>query len=205
MKIFREGLATGLILQLAIGPIFLFITNLTLQKTLSDGLAAVLGATVADYFYITLAILGIGKFLEKEKWRKIFGIFGALALIVFGVFIFKNGWAGSAPSAASPDSLFSSFVTTLFLTMASPLTIVFWTSIFVSKAVEYNFTRRELWFFGLSAGLSTIVFIGTTVILLSVVKTAIPFLLVKALNWAVGCLLVAYGGMRLGKLLKKPA
>ena len=32
MKIFQNGLLTGLFLQLAIGPVFFFIINLTLQK-----------------------------------------------------------------------------------------------------------------------------------------------------------------------------
>jgi len=33
MKIFYNGLLTGLALQLAVGPVFFYIVNLTLQKT----------------------------------------------------------------------------------------------------------------------------------------------------------------------------
>jgi len=42
LKIFGNGLATGLILQLAIGPVFFFIINLSLQRSLIDGLVGVL-------------------------------------------------------------------------------------------------------------------------------------------------------------------
>ena len=73
-KIFGNGLATGLILQLAIGPVFFFIINLVLQRTFWDGLAGVFAVTLVDYFYITLAIVGIGKLLERKKLNKIFGI-----------------------------------------------------------------------------------------------------------------------------------
>src|SRR3989338_9635069 len=90
IKIFKNGLATGLILQLAIGPVFFFIINLTLQKTIFDGLIAVLAVTIVDYFYITLAILGIGKFLIKEKVKKIFVIVSSVVLIVFGFIIIKG-------------------------------------------------------------------------------------------------------------------
>ena len=61
MKEFKNGLLTGLTLQLAIGPVFLFIANLTLQKSTLDGLAGVVAVTIVDYLYITLSILGIGR------------------------------------------------------------------------------------------------------------------------------------------------
>lgn len=44
-----KGLITGLILQIAIGPIFFLIVNITLQKTLLDGLSAVVAVTIVDY------------------------------------------------------------------------------------------------------------------------------------------------------------
>ena len=70
MKIFKNGLMTGLVLQLAIGPVFFFIVNLTLQRTIFDGLAGALAVTLGDYFYITLSILGIGKLLERQQIKK---------------------------------------------------------------------------------------------------------------------------------------
>lgn len=70
MKIFKNGLAIGLVLQLAVGPVFFFIINLVLQKSIFDGLAGVLAVTIVDYFYIILAIFGIGKLLENKKVKK---------------------------------------------------------------------------------------------------------------------------------------
>jgi len=72
MKIFKNGLATGLVLQFAIGPVFFFIINLALQRSIFDGLIGTLAVTIVDYFYITLAIFGIGKLLENKKIKKAF-------------------------------------------------------------------------------------------------------------------------------------
>jgi hypothetical protein len=58
-RIALKGLTTGLILQIAIGPIFFLIVNITLQKTLLNGLFAVVAVTIVDYLYIALAIAGI--------------------------------------------------------------------------------------------------------------------------------------------------
>ena len=99
-------------------------------------------------------------------------------------------------------SLFSSFIYTFFLTLSSPLTIFLWTSLFTAKAIEYNYSKNELLIFGFSTGLATFVFIGTAVIIFSLIKQAIPVALIQTLNIIVGCLLIGYGGIRLIKVLR---
>ncbi len=204
MKIFKNGLITGLILQLAIGPVFFFIANLTLQKTLLDGFAGTIAVTLVDYLYITLTIFGIGKLIEKNK--KTFGIISSVVLIILGIITIKSiTEINMSPAAVNTNtsSIFSSFLSVFFLTILSPMTIVFWTSLFTAKATEYNYSKHELLIFGLSAGLATPIFIGTSVILLSLIKTAVPLLLIQILNLIVGCLLILYGGTRLKTTLKK--
>lgn len=204
MKTFKNGLITGLILQLAVGPVFFFIANLTLQKTIFDGLAAVLAVTLADYIYITLALLGIGKLLEKKKFKKPFGIISSAILVIFGIIIIKGISSASLSPAANVSSgnILSSFISTFFLTISSPMTIVFWTGIFAAKAVEYNYTKRELFIFGFSAGLATLIFMGLSVILFSLIKGNMPLMLIQLLNALVGVLLIGYGGIRLIKDFK---
>ena len=200
MKIFRNGLATGLVLQLAVWPVFFFITNLTLQGTIFNGLAGVLAVTIVDYFYITLAILGVGKLLENKKVKKIFGIASSIVLVVFGLIIIKDitGGASSTTSIASM-TLISSFVSVFLLTISSPMTIVFFTSLFTAKALEYNYQKKELIIFGLGTGFATLLFMGLSTIIFSLIKGSIPVLLIQILNLAVGCLLIGYGGIRLVK------
>jgi len=84
------------------------------------------------------------------------------------------------------------------------MTIVFFTSIFTAKALEYNYTKKELLVFGLGTGLATLLFMGTSVILFSLIKGNVPVLLIQILNLVVGCLLIGYGGIRLVKVFKKP-
>lgn len=204
MKIFKNGLITGLILQLAIGPVFFFIANLTLQKTLLDGFAGTIAVTLVDYLYIILTIFGVEKLIEKNK--KIFGVISSSVLIILGIITIKGITGINISSAAvntNTSSVFSSFISVFFLTIFNPITIIFWTSLFTAKAAECNYSKRELLIFGLSAGLATPIFIGTSVILLSLIKTAVPLLLIQILNLIVGFLLILYGGIRLKTTLKK--
>ena len=204
MKIIKNGLFTGLLLQLAIGPVFFFILNLTIQRTILDGLIAVLAVTIVDYFYITLAIFGIGYFLEKMRVKKIFGIVSSIVLIIFGVMIINDvlGSDISTDLDANSSNLFTSFISVFFLTISSPMTIVFFTSLFAAKAVEYNYTKQELLIFGLATGSATFLFLGTSVILFSLIGGAIPIMVIRILNILVGILLIGYGTIRLVRVLK---
>jgi threonine/homoserine/homoserine lactone efflux protein len=201
MRIFKNGLLTGLTLQLAIGPVFFFIVNLALQKTIFDGFAGVFAVTIVDYFYISLAVFGIGKLLEHNKFRKIFGIISSLVLTLFGYIILKGAITGNVSSIITTETsnIISSFTSVFLLTISSPMTIVFFTSLFTAKAVEYGYTKRELLLFGIGTGLATFIFMGSSVILFSLIKGVVPILLVKILNGLVGSLLIGYGILRLVK------
>ncbi|MBI4533815.1 MAG: LysE family transporter [Candidatus Melainabacteria bacterium] len=202
MSILRNGLLTGLVLQLAIGPVFFFIIDLALQRTILDGLVGSIAVTVVDYFYITLAILGIGTLLENKKIKNAFGIISSIILSIFGITIIKEIMIRGISTAidTSSTSLLSSFASVFLLTISSPMTIVFFTSLFTAKAVEYNYTKKELLIFGFGTGLATLVFMCTSVILFSLIKGTVPVLLIQVLNLIVGCLLVGYGGLRLIKV-----
>jgi threonine/homoserine/homoserine lactone efflux protein len=203
MKAFKNGLATGLILQLAIGPVFFFIINLALQRTVMDGLAGVLAVTTVDYFYIILAIVGIGKLLENDKVKKTFGIISSIILIVFGL-IMADGVASkdiSTSGISNSANPFASFGAVFLLTISSPMTIVFFTSLFTAKAVEYNYSKQELVVFGLGTGMATFLFMGISVLLFSLIRGNIPMSFIQILNLIVACLLVLYGGIRLLKIM----
>ncbi|MDP4008295.1 MAG: LysE family transporter [Candidatus Peregrinibacteria bacterium] len=207
MRVFANGLLTGLILQTAIGPVFFFIINLALQRSLYDGLVAVAAVTLVDYFYISLAILGIGKLLEKKKIKKAFGIISSLVLIIIGIIIIKNipTEIGTPELTTNSSSLLTSFSSVFFLTISNPMTIVFFTGVFSAKAIEYNYTKHQLWIFGLSVGLATFLFMGSSVIVFSLLKKPVPILLIQTLNVIVGCLLILYGAIRLKPVLKNSA
>jgi threonine/homoserine/homoserine lactone efflux protein len=197
MKIFFNGLITGLLLQLAIGPVFFFILNLVLQKDLANGFVAVLAVTFVDYLYITLAIFGIGKLLEKKKFKKFFGLVSSIVLIIFGIMIIKNITNDISTISVNSTDIFASFTAAFLLTILSPMTIVFWTSVFAAKALEKNYVKHELFIFGFATGLATLLFLGTSVLLLSLFKATVPLMLIHILNFIVGGILILYGFIRL--------
>ena len=205
MKVFKNGLLTGLFFQLAIGPVFIYIANIALQWNISAGLAAVMAVTLVDYLYIALALWWVGILLEREKIKKILWIISAIVLIGFGIIlgvhIFQTN--GSIENTSKISSILNSFLSTFALTITSPLTIIMWTSLFTTKAIENKYSKRELRIFGWAAGLATFLFMGTVVSIVSLFKTDIPMIMIKILNGIVGALLIIYGSIRLSKICKQ--
>jgi len=204
VSIMLNGFLTGLLLQIAIGPVFFFILNISLQRTVADGLFAVTAVTLVDYIFITLAVLGVGKLLEKPKIKFFLGITSSVVLILFGlimiVSIFQNNDI-SILNNMIESNYFSSFTSAFLLTVSSPLTIVFWTSLFATRAIEKKYVKKQLIFFGVAAGLATFVFLGFSVTLLSMLRASIPVTFLRISNIAVGSLLIVYGMIRSVKLV----
>ena len=207
LAIMFDGFLTGLILQIAIGPVFFYILNLSLQRTILDGLFAVIAVTIVDYFFITLAVLGVGQLLEKPRIKLGLGIISSIVLILFGIVMILSIHQTSQmvdPNSVVESNHMASFISAFVLTISSPLTIVFWTSLFAAKAIERGYARNQLIFFGLAAGLATLVFLGASVTLLSFIRASVPLMLLKICNIGVGSLLIIYGIIRLIKMTRHP-
>jgi len=199
ITIMADGFLTGLILQIAIGPVFFFLLNISLQKSLADGLIAVIAVTIVDYIFIALAVLGVGKLLERDKIKYALGITSSIVLILFGIFMIVSiGQGNPAGSSNHPfeSNYGASFMSAFLLTCSSPLTIVFWTGLFAAKAIEKGYAQRQLFFFGAAAGLATLFFLGSSVTLFSIVRASISLTLLRMLNAVVGVLLMIYGVVR---------
>ena len=205
--VMRSGFLTGLLLQIAIGPVFFFILNVSLQKTVRHGLSAVVAVTLVDYIFITLAVLGVGKLLEKPGLKRTLGIMSAIVLVLFGtamIVSMKTDGHIRLPDHMIESGYISSFISAFILTSSSPLTIVFWTSLFAARAMEKGYTKNQLMWFGIAAGSATFVFLGCSVLLLSTIGASMPPMLLRILNTAVGSLLVVYGMIRLFKIVMHP-
>jgi len=206
MKPFLNGMLTGLFLQLALGPVFFYILGITLDSSYINSFFGILAVTIVDYIYIVLSLIGIGKLLQKDNIKTLFGFLSSIILILFGIMILLKGlmFINNPEQAGSIAwAPLKSFTSCFVLTISSPLTIVFWSSIFSAKAIEKGYEKKQLIIFGIGTGLSTFFFLSLTMIILSLLKSNIPDTIVQALNCSVGLVLVCYGITRVIKILRK--
>lgn len=207
-KAITGGFVTGMLLQVAVGPVFFFVLNVAIQRTLTDGILSAVAVTVADYAYIALAIVGVGNLIRKEPYKSILGFMGALILVAFGVLMAVTSLTTSnnpTYDRLTTANYASSFAYAFLLTVSSPLTIVFWTGLFATRATEREYDKVHLVGFGLGAGASTFTFLTATVLIVSLFRASIPLTLMQPLNASVGLVIVAYGIVRTTKFFLRSA
>ncbi len=123
--LFIHGIVIGIALAAPVGPIAFMCIQRSIAHGRLHGIAAGLGIATADAFYAAVTAFGlalISEFILARQW--FFRLFGGLALIAVGLKIF---FAPPPEMKVQADggSLLSDYTTMLALTLANPLTILF--------------------------------------------------------------------------------
>ena len=87
----------------------------------------------------------------------------------------------------------NSYLAAFFLTISSPLTIIFWTGVFSVKAEQYKMKFKELLCFAAGAGAATFVFLSLSVLILSFVKDGISNSVLYVINSIAGGIIIFFG------------
>lgn len=198
-----KGFKFGMFLQLAIGPVCLYIFSLASKQGFWPALAAVTAVALVDAVYILLALWGMVAFVRNEKNKKMLRWLGAIVLLTFGIQtvigaigwrllpglnVFK-GWSVQGP-----------FWEGILLTASNPLTILFWAGVLSAKVVAENLRGRQPYIFGLGCVLATISFLTLIALAGSMTKQFLPEAFVLILNVMVGLVLISFA---FGMFLKK--
>ena len=194
MKLFLSGLKFGMLLLIAVGPMCLMVFNTAKNVGFLTSLSLVLAIALVDALYITLAGLGASKLLDGPKRTKILRIIGAFALVFFGVNIILNVFGINIISGLDlKPTATSIFIQGLILTLSNPITIVFWTSILVSKIIEDKLKNRQLIVFSVGLVSATLLFLSCVAVLGTVLSTFIPANVSDMLNIFVGVFIIFFG------------
>ena len=162
-----RGIVIGFAIAAPVGPIGLLCIQRSLAEGRRMGLATGLGAATADAAYGCVAAFGltaISNFLVGQRlWL---GFFGGLFLCYLGLRTFIKQPGGRLVEDRN-GGLLSAYVSTLFLTLTNPMTILSFTAVFAgfglgtapdylhaSVLVAGVFIGSALWWLLLSSGVA---------------------------------------------------
>lgn len=141
---FIKGLIIGFSIAAPVGPIGVLTIKRTLTEGRIAGFVTGLGAAMADTVYGIIAGFGltaISAFLfTQEFWIK---LIGGLFLLFLGVKSFVTKPAAKAANLHS-KGLFNNFISTFFLTITSPATILSFLAIFAGLGLGTTNTHYTL-------------------------------------------------------------
>ena len=190
-----KGFRFGMLLQLAVGPVCIFIFQMASLRGFQAAATGVLGVSIIDGLYILAAILGIASIIEGKNTKIILKIFGAVVLFIFGMSTVLSVFNISFLPSLSIQNISNSnsvFFHAIILTVSNPLTIIFWAGVFSTKIAEENLKRRDIYVFGFGTLLSTIFFLSLIALAGSFTKTFFPSYVIQILNLIVGFLLIYF-------------
>ena len=195
-----KGFSFGMILQLAIGPVCLFVFQTGVMSGFFTAFSAVLGTVLVDGAEIILAIIGIGALLQKNKnAQRVLKYGGAAILIVFGLGNILGVLGIDILPAFTAGKSDSAFIQSVLLAVSNPLTVLFWAGVFAAKITEENMKQEELKYFGFGCALSTLFFLSLVSAAGAFSSVVLPRTVINIMNIAVGCVMIVFGIKNAGK------
>ena len=194
MDVFLRGLLIGFSIAAPVGPIGVLCIRRTLAEGRLAGFLSGMGAASADMFYGAVAAFGLTAIqdllLGQSGWLR---IVGGIFLLYLGVKTFLSKPAEQA-AKASRGGFFGAYLTTFFLTITNPITILSFIAIFAGLRLgetDGNYVSAAFMVLG--------VFLGSAAWWLTL-STGVSFLREKftpaLLTWVnrlAGVIIVAFG------------
>ena len=129
-SLFLRGLILGFSIAAPVGPIGVLCIRRTLAEGRLRGLLSGLGAATADAIYGSIAAFGLAAIssllIQQQMWMR---LLGGLFLLYLGIQTLRSRPAQTA-TETRPVGLFAAYLSTFFLTMTNPMTIISFTAAF---------------------------------------------------------------------------
>jgi threonine/homoserine/homoserine lactone efflux protein len=168
LGLFFKGLIIGASVSAPVGPIGLLCINRSLTEGRVRGFVSGLGAATADMLFCIIAGFGftfVSRFMNEQAL--LIRLVGAFCLIVLGLRIFVAK-PEEKSCAVSGGDLAHIYVSTLFLTLINPITVLFFVALFTSLGLSFTqhahlslalltsgvFVGAVLWWFLLTGAVS---------------------------------------------------
>lgn len=131
IDLFLKGLMIGFCIAAPMGPISILCINRSLHGSFKSGFLTGCGAATADGFYGLIAGFGltvISLFLTHQKF--IIQLIGGIFLIYLGIKTLLAKPAEKEANAQKSKGLVSDYLSTFFLTITNPMTILSFIAVF---------------------------------------------------------------------------
>lgn len=151
-SLFLRAFIIGISIAAPVGPIGVLCIRRTLSNGKLAGFLSGLGAASADMVYGAIAAFGLsaitGLLVENAVWLR---VVGGLFLLYLGVKTFREKPAERAAEAGQ-GSLAGMYVSTFFLTITNPMTILAFAAIFAGTMIGTQASSPGLMVAGVFSG-----------------------------------------------------
>jgi threonine/homoserine/homoserine lactone efflux protein len=199
MEIIFNGIISGMVLALLIGPVFFTLLQTSIERGFRSGFFVAIGVSLSDAVYISLSYLGIYQLFDKGNFREYLSYFGGGVLLLFGLYylIYKTRKkiGGFGPQAMPSRNPYRLILKGFVINGLSPMVLIFWLGTVGVATTKFGYATpgTAIPYFAAIVG---------TVLMTDILKAKLADRLrivltpnfIRTLNIVVGVLMVIFGG-----------
>jgi len=206
VQLFLEGLLLGLTLTILLGPIFVALTQSSIEGGARAGLAVGSGVWFSDLTIIALCyffIQRLSRIVEDSSFIYWMGLLGGIVLITFGIgtFLKKSSFDSELPrKKLSTKNYLSLFTKGFLVNTVNPFTFAFWIGVVSTYVLGRGISSQDATIF---FGAILLVIISTDilkVVTAKLIRTRLKARHIDNFSKIAGVVLVVFGIVLLYKV-----
>ena len=140
LSYFAQGIIPGLILSVAIGPVFFMLITTSLNRGFNKAMILESGIILGDAFCIFLAVAGLQAVLSRDEYQQGLTLAGGIILMIFGFFTWRKAVAEVAEhdEIVAHESDLKLFWKGFFFNISNPSVVFFWMASVGIAINEFN-------------------------------------------------------------------
>lgn len=196
LEVITKGIGFGLILSLAVGPVFFTLLKTSLQKGFKAGLYTAIGVSFSDVVFILLAYGGLSPFFKNDIVKQNLALVGGAVVIVFGIYTLLHKPVAYTVNIDSHSR--TTYVRQIFKGFAvnsiNPTVFVFWLGVVSLASVDYQFIEWKIGLFFASIVATVLTMDITKAHLANKLRGLLSTKVMRRMYLVVGCALIILGG-----------
>lgn len=148
MSIFIEGLLSGLLLACSLGPIFIALTQTSLEKGIKPGITVGVGIWFSDIIIVLLMykfLNTIKSTIESDTFHFWMGLSGAIILLIFGIaLLLKKPVLNYEDIKIKKSDYLSFWLKGFLVNTINPFTFIFWMGIISTYMIGRQVSGSQL-------------------------------------------------------------
>jgi len=205
MEYVVEGILLGLFLAISMGPIFVTLTQASIERGALAGMTVGFGVWISDLLILGFSILTIGrinKVVNGESFQFWMGLSGAIVLFIFGIVLLVQKPVLQKAQEMLSIKGFATFFTKGFLiNTINPFTFIFWLSVLSTYMIGRKVSNNDL-----SILLFTIMFMiiisdSFKVLLAKLIRERLEQKHLEIISQAAGIGLIIFAGVMLYRVV----
>lgn len=151
MTLILEALMLGCLLAVSLGPIFIALTQTSIEKGVLPGLTVGLGIWISDFIFVFVFynfIQSLKNTIESEAFILWMGLSGALVLFLFGlILLIKKTHLEYRKISYSMKSYLGFWLKGFLINTINPFTFVFWMGVISTYVIARHIDNTDAFIF----------------------------------------------------------